>query len=117
MNRYTATGILIDVAVLDRRVLAVMDNMRSVREALRSLEAVAHELGFDAGVLTIRRANGQEQVTAKGGGRVDLIAASGNGGRGMHADVLYIDEPRDLGERRLADLMPCVIGGDVVYGR
>jgi phage terminase large subunit-like protein len=49
-------------------------------------------------VKQIRFANGTESIELKSGARLDVVAATRDGSRGRTADLLYIDEVREISE-------------------
>lgn len=57
-------------------------------------------------VAEIRSVNGQESITLKNGGSVEVIARSKNSGRGFTVDVLVMDEAQEMSDDDLEALMP-----------
>lgn len=49
-------------------------------------------------VKKIRFANGSEVIELKNGARYEIVAATRDGSRGKHADLLFVDETREISE-------------------
>ena len=49
-------------------------------------------------VKKIRYANGSEEIVLKTGARYEIVAATRDGSRGKHADLLFVDETREISE-------------------
>lgn len=105
MNRYVADGILDDV-MSGKTVLLVTDGGHASRAALYEIEERAARRCLE-GIVEVRRANGQESIRHASGGRVMIVPVRGHGGRGMSADVVFVDA-LDMTADRLAELMPAV---------
>ncbi|MDY0828576.1 hypothetical protein SK224_05485 [Microbacterium sp. BG28] len=91
MNKYAATGILID-AYEGKRFVIVERDGRAVQQALRVFADTVEHLG-EAERVTIRRANGDERVDVRGLGRGTIRFATPRGQRlrGLSVDVVFID--------------------------
>jgi phage terminase large subunit-like protein len=57
-------------------------------------------------VRRIRYANGQESITLLNGARYEIVAATRDGSRGKTADLLYIDELREISEEAFKAATP-----------
>ena len=57
-------------------------------------------------VKQIRYANGQESVTLLDGSKLEIVAATRDGSRGKTADLLYIDELREISEEAYTAAKP-----------
>jgi len=79
------------VAMSSNRGMAI-DTFRQVVDVIES-----HDF-LKAQVAQIRYANGQESVTLLNGNRYEIVAATRDGARGKTADLLYIDELREIDE-------------------
>ncbi|RKN38462.1 hypothetical protein [Micromonospora endolithica] len=91
MNRYTITGALDDMRN-GRRVLVLCHTQHEARHAFTSM--ARHALPSE----TVRRANGQERITAHDGpGWIAFSSARGNAFRGMSVDVVVLDHDPSLG--------------------
>ena len=65
---------------------------------------VAALIGGDADTLSVRRANGQEEIITASGGRYKVVAPNGSS-RGESADLVLIDEVREQHDQDLMDAM------------
>ncbi len=65
---------------------------------------VAGLIGGDADTLSVRRANGQEEIITASGGRYKVVAPNGSS-RGESADLVLIDEVREQHDQDLMDAM------------
>lgn len=78
------------VAMSSNRNMA-LDNFREVAYIIQTNEFLAEQLAHKP-----RLANGQEMITFKNGGRYEIVAATRDGSRGKTADLLFIDELREV---------------------
>jgi phage terminase large subunit-like protein len=69
-----------------------LDTFRQVAYAIEANDALSKS------VKQIRFANGTESIELKNGARLDVVAATRDGSRGRTADLLYIDEVREISE-------------------
>ena len=86
----------------------IMSSNRSMaldtfRQVTHLLETNDHLKGF---VKQIRHANGTESIEMLSGARLDVVAATRDGSRGRTADLLYIDEVREISEEGYRAAMP-----------
>jgi phage terminase large subunit-like protein len=77
------------VAMSSNRAMA-LDTFRKVVEVIEDNDSLL------AQVKQIRVANGQESVELISGARYEIVAATRDGSRGKTADLLYIDELREI---------------------
>lgn len=56
----------------------------------------------------IKTALGREQIILKNGGRVQFVARTRNGGRGLHGDCLVFDEAQELTTDQQASFLPAL---------
>lgn len=56
----------------------------------------------------IKTALGREQIILKNGGRVQFVARTRNGGRGLHGDCLVFDEAQELTTEQQASFLPAL---------
>ena len=80
------------VAMSSNRNMA-LDTFREVNYIITTNEFLAEQLAHKP-----RLANGQEMITFKNGGRYEIVAATRDGSRGKTADLLFIDELREVTE-------------------
>jgi len=78
------------VAMSSNRNMA-LDNFREVAFIIQQNEWLSEQLAHKP-----RLANGQEMITFKNGGRYEIVAATRDGSRGKTADLLFIDELREV---------------------
>jgi len=86
--------------LFDSKNVIIMSSNRSM--ALDTFRQVAYAIegndGLRSAVKQIRFANGTESIEMKNGARLDVVAATRDGSRGRTADLLYIDEVREISE-------------------
>ena len=78
------------VAMSSNRNMA-LDTFREVAYIITTNDFLAEQLAHKP-----RLANGQEMITFKNGGRYEIVAATRDGSRGKTADLLFIDELREV---------------------
>ena len=82
-----------------KNVIAMSSNRNM---ALQTFRDVAYIIGnndfLTDQVKKIRYANGQEVIELKSGARYEIVAATRDGSRGKHADLLFVDETREISE-------------------
>lgn len=59
-------------------------------------------------VKCIKGALGREEIILKNGGRIQFVARTRNGGRGLHGDVLIFDEAQELTAAQQAAFLPAL---------
>ena len=80
----------------ERLILATAQNRDIALETFRLVADTIEDNGFLADqVKYIRKANGQEEITTKSGNRYKIVAPN-SGARGMSADLVIIDEAREM---------------------
>jgi phage terminase large subunit-like protein len=88
--------------------VVIMSSNRSM--ALETFRQVAYAIeGSDSlskQTKQIRFANGTESIELMNGARLDVVAATRDGSRGRTADLLYIDEVREISEEGYRAAMP-----------
>lgn len=57
-------------------------------------------------VSKVSRASGEESIVLRGGGRIDFLARTAGGGRGLAGDVVVLDEALELTPQMLGALIP-----------
>jgi phage terminase large subunit-like protein len=86
--------------LFDSKNVIIMSSNRSM--ALDTFRQVAYAIEesseLNKQVKQIRFANGTESIELKNGARLDVVAATRDGSRGRTADLLYIDEVREISE-------------------
>jgi phage terminase large subunit-like protein len=81
-----------NVIIMSSNRSMALDTFRQVAYAIEE----APELNKQ--IKQIRFANGTESIELKSGARLDVVAATRDGSRGRTADLLYIDEVREISE-------------------
>lgn len=80
----------------EKLILATAQNRDIALETFRLVADTIEDNGFLADqVKYIRKANGQEEITTKSGNRYKIVAPN-SGARGMSADLVIIDEAREM---------------------
>jgi phage terminase large subunit-like protein len=86
--------------LFESKNVIIMSSNRSM--ALDTFRQVAYAIEgsseLSQAVRQIRFANGTESIEMKNGARLDVVAATRDGSRGRTADLLYIDEVREISE-------------------
>lgn len=59
-------------------------------------------------VKCIKGALGREEIVLKNGGRIQFVARTRNGGRGLHGDLLIFDEAQELTAAQQAAFLPAI---------
>lgn len=95
-----------------RRVLHTAHEVKTGRKAFIRLASFFEENDeLAALVKSIRKVNGQEQITLTNGGSCEFIARSKSSGRGFTVDTLVLDEAQELTDEALEALLPTVSAG------
>jgi len=81
-----------NVIIMSSNRSMALDTFRQVAYAIEGSSELSQ------GVRQIRFANGTESIEMKSGARLDVVAATRDGSRGRTADLLYIDEVREISE-------------------
>jgi len=80
-------------------IIAMSSNRAMALDTFRKVcEVIEGNASLEAQVKQIRVANGQESVELLTGARYEIVAATRDGSRGKTADLLYIDEVREIDE-------------------
>jgi phage terminase large subunit-like protein len=82
------------------RIVAMSSNRNMALDTFRDVASIITDHDFLIEMLKAkpRLANGQERIEFKNGGRYEIVAATRDGSRGKTADLLYIDELREITE-------------------
>lgn len=59
-------------------------------------------------VKCVKGALGREEIVLKNGGRIQFVARTRNGGRGLHGDLLVFDEAQELTAAQQAAFLPAI---------
>jgi phage terminase large subunit-like protein len=82
-----------------KNVVAMSSNRNMALDTFRQVANTIEDNDFlKDQVKKIRYANGQEVIELKNGARYEIVAATRDGSRGKTADLLYIDELREITE-------------------
>ena len=80
-------------------IIAMSSNRAMALDTFRKVcDVIEGNASLLAQVKQIRVANGQESVELLSGARYEIVAATRDGSRGKTADLLYIDEVREIDE-------------------
>ena len=83
----------------EKNIVAMSSNRGMALDTFRKVvEVIEDNPMLMAQVKQIRVANGQESVELLNGARYEIVAATRDGSRGKTADLLYIDELREIDE-------------------
>jgi phage terminase large subunit-like protein len=83
----------------EKNIVAMSSNRGMALDTFRKVvEVIEDNPHLAAQVKQIRVANGQESVELLSGARYEIVAATRDGSRGKTADLLYIDELREIDE-------------------
>jgi phage terminase large subunit-like protein len=83
----------------EKNIIAMSSNRNMALDTFRNIANTIEDHPFlMQQVRRIRYANGQESITLLNGARYEIVAATRDGARGKTADLLYIDELREISE-------------------
>jgi phage terminase large subunit-like protein len=83
----------------EKNIIAMSSNRNMALDTFRNIANTIEDHPFlMEQVRRIRYANGQESITLLNGARYEIVAATRDGARGKTADLLYIDELREISE-------------------
>lgn len=91
----------------EKNIVAMSSNRNMALDTFRQVANTIEDNPFlKAQVKQIRYANGQESITLLNGARYEIVAATRDGSRGKTADLLYIDELREVSEEAFKAAVP-----------
>jgi phage terminase large subunit-like protein len=91
----------------EKNIIAMSSNRNMALDTFRQVANTIEDNDFlRAQVRQIRYANGQESITLLDGARYEIVAATRDGSRGKTADLLYIDELREISEEAFKAAVP-----------
>jgi phage terminase large subunit-like protein len=91
----------------EKNIVAMSSNRNMALDTFRQVANTIEDNPFlKAQVRQIRYANGQESITLLNGARYEIVAATRDGSRGKTADLLYIDEVREVSEEAFKAAVP-----------
>ena len=91
----------------EKNIVAMSSNRNMALDTFRQVANTIEDNPFlKAQVRQIRYANGQESITLLNGARYEIVAATRDGSRGKTADLLYIDELREISEEAFKAAVP-----------
>ena len=91
----------------EKSIIAMSSNRNMALDTFRQVANTIEDNPFlKAQVRQIRYANGQESITLLNGARYEIVAATRDGSRGKTADLLYIDELREVSEDAFKAAVP-----------
>ena len=77
-------------------------------ETFLEIKGLFETRAFARKVKEIKSAIGREQITLKNGGRIQFVARTRNGGRGLHGDCLIFDEAQELTVEQQGSFLPAL---------
>jgi len=91
----------------EKNIIAMSSNRNMALDTFRQVANTIEDNDFlRLQVKQIRYANGQESITLLDGARYEIVAATRDGSRGKTADLLYIDELREISEEAFKAAVP-----------
>lgn len=81
---------------------------KTATETFMELKGIFESRGLNKYVKEIKAALGREQILLKNGARVQFVARTRNGGRGLHGDCLVFDEAQELTSEQQASFLPAI---------
>ena len=91
----------------EKNIIAMSSNRNMALDTFRQVANTIEDNPFlKAQVRQIRYANGQESITLLNGARYEIVAATRDGSRGKTADLLYVDELREISEEAFKAAVP-----------
>lgn len=81
---------------------------KTATETFMELKGLFESKKLSKYVKEIKGALGREQIILKNGGRVQFVARTRNGGRGLHGDCLIFDEAQELTTEQQASFLPAL---------
>ena len=83
----------------ERSIVAMSSNRGMALDTFRKVcDVIEENDALSAQVKQIRVANGQESVELLNGARYEIVAATRDGSRGKTADLLFVDELREISD-------------------
>ena len=77
-------------------------------ETFMEIKSLFESPKLRAKVKEIKSAIGREQIFLKNGGRIQFVARTRNGGRGLHGDCLIFDEAQELTTEQQGSFLPAL---------
>jgi len=97
----------------EKNVLAMSSNramalttFRQVCQIIEENEWLRDQVKLNMGIRVGRFGSGQERLELKNGGLYEVVAATRDGARGKSANLLFVDELREIGEEAWAAAKP-----------
>lgn len=81
---------------------------KTATETFLEIKGLFESKGLTKYVKEIKNALGREQIFLKNGGRIQFVARTRNGGRGLHGDCLIVDEAQEITDAQLASFLPAL---------
>lgn len=81
---------------------------KTATETFMELKGLFESPKLNKYVKEIKSALGREQIILQNGGRVQFVARTRNGGRGLHGDCLIFDEAQELTSEQQASFLPAL---------
>lgn len=81
---------------------------KTATETFMELKGLFESRRLSRYVKEIKSAIGREQIILNNGGRIQFVARTRNGGRGLHGDLLIFDEAQELTVEQQASFIPAL---------
>ncbi len=81
---------------------------KTATETFLEIRGIFESRGLAKYVKEFKAALGREQIILKNGGRIQFVARTRNGGRGLHGDCLIFDEAQELTSEQQASFLPAI---------
>lgn len=81
---------------------------KTATETFFEIKSLFESKALSRYVKEIKAAIGREQIILNNGGRIQFVARTRNGGRGLHGDVLIFDEAQELTVEQQASFIPAL---------
>ena len=104
----TAGRIVSGMVMYSEWVIYTAHLQKTATETFMELKGLFESRGLLKYVKEIKAALGREQIILKNGGRVQFVARTRNGGRGLHGDCLVFDEAQELTSEQQASFLPAI---------
>lgn len=94
-----------------RQIVHTAHQFKTARSAFRDLQKIVENNPFlMKRVRSITSSTEQTAIVLKNGDRIDFVARSGGGGRGLSGDLVVLDEAYKLEDDTVSDLLPSLSG-------
>lgn len=96
------------MTMLGEWVIYTAHLQKTATETFLEIRGIFENRGLAKYVKEFKAALGREQIILKNGGRIQFVARTRNGGRGLHGDCLIFDEAQELTSEQQASFLPAI---------